>query len=282
MAGRAGLILMLAALAAAPAAGQWRELAPGLDLGEFAAVAGGEPAIRVVRADLEVWEPVLVCASAPGQGTLRSTGEWCEAEGLAAAVNAAMFQKDYLTSTALLRHDGHVNNGYVSRANTVLLFDPVDAADPPLTLLDRTCEDLDAVGPRYRAAVQGIRMVSCRGNNVWSPQEKRASVACLGVDGDGRLLLIHCREELPVHDLIRRLLELPLDLRRCQYAEGGKQAQLSVRAGGVSADWTGRMRGLFGGDVSVSGWPVPNVIGVRAREAGPATPDAEPSRKAGP
>jgi len=267
MAGRPGLILLLAVLAAAPAVGQWRELAPGLDLAEFAAVAGGEPTIHVVRADPEAWQPVLICASAPGQGTLRSAGEWCEAEGLAAAINAGMFQKDYLTSTALLRHDGHVNNSYVSRDNTVLLFDPVDPADPALTLLDRTCEDLDVLGPRYRSAVQGIRMVSCRGNNVWSPQEKRASVACLGVDGAGRLLLIHCREELSVHDLIRRLLELPLDLRRCQYAEGGKQAQLSVRAGGVSADWTGRMRGLFGRDVSVSGWPVPNVLGLRARNA---------------
>ncbi|HRX51907.1 MAG TPA: phosphodiester glycosidase family protein [Candidatus Krumholzibacteria bacterium] len=263
--GSLAFLIVCAVGFAAPAAAQWRELAPGLDLAEFPAEEGGPSAIRVVRADPVRWEPVLLCASAPGQGTLRSTGEWCEAEGLAAAVNASMYQKDYLTSTAHLRHDGHVNNSYVSKDNTVLLFDPLDDADPPLTLLDRTCEDLDAAAARYRTAVQGIRMVSCRGNNVWSPQDRRASVACLGVDGAGRLLLIHCRAELSVHDLTARLLALPLDLRRCQYAEGGKQAQLSVRAGGVSEDWTGRMRGIFGQDVSVSGWPVPNVVGIRAR-----------------
>lgn len=267
MVGRAGLTcLLLATALTAAASAQWRELAPGLDLAEFAAVAGGEPAIHVVRADPSLWEPVLLCASAPGQGTLRSTGEWCEAEGLAAAINASMFQKDYLTSTALMRHAGHVNNSYVSKDNTVLLLDPARDGVPPLTLLDRTCEDLRTAAADYRTAVQGIRMVSCRGNNVWSPQERRTSVACLGVDSSGRLLMIHCRAELPVHDLITRLLDLPLDLERCQYAEGGKQAQLSVRSGGVRKDWTGRLRGVFlGGDLDSSGWPVPNVVGVRAR-----------------
>lgn len=270
MVGRAGLIRILVAAAVLVAAGaacaEWRELEPGLDLGEFTAPGDGDAVVRVVRADLARWEPVLLCASAPGQGTLRSTAEWCESEGLAAAVNASMFQKDYLTSVSLLRDAGHVNNAYVSKDNSVLLFDPVDPAAPPLLQLDRTCDDLAAQGPRYRSAVQGIRMVSCRGNNVWSPQKRQVSTACIGTDARGRLLLIHCREELSTHDLIELLLTLPLDLVRCQYAEGGKQAQLSVRAGDVERDWVGRMRGFLGRELEATGWPVPNVVGVKKRQ----------------
>ena len=48
--------------------------------------------------------------------------------------------------------------------------------------------------------------------------------AYIGVDGKGRVLFIHCRGYLRMHDLVNALIALPLDLKRLQYAEGGEPA----------------------------------------------------------
>jgi hypothetical protein len=61
-----------------------------------------------------------------------------------------------------------------------------------------------------------------------------------------------------VHDLVNALLELPLDLRRAMYVEGGPEAQLFVRGGGTELERLGiHQAAPAAGD---DAWPVPNVI----------------------
>ncbi len=249
----------------------WSRLEPGLELGVFTApvpAASGESRIRVLRVDVRRWELVLCNTSAPGEGELHSAREWCRRRGLAAAINAGMFQADGQTGVSLMRTRDHVNNPRLSRDNSVLAFDAGDAALPPVTLIDRQCDDFEALAEGYGTLVQGIRMVSCRGNNVWAPQERRYSTAALAVDGAGRVLLIHCRSPYSTHDLIENLLALPLDIARAMYLEGGPQAQLAVEAGGRSLEFVGSYRtGLLESDLNTIGWPVPNVLGVARRKA---------------
>lgn len=80
------------------------------------------------------------------------------------------------------------------------------------------------------------------------------------------LLLIHARSPWSTHDFIDLLRELPLQLDRLQYAEGGPEAQLAVRNGEREREWVGSYEtGFMESDENDVAWPIPNVVGVRKR-----------------
>lgn len=244
----------------------WRELEPGLELGTFRISAEAEPGLHVLRIDLEHFALRLLSASALPDRRPLTAQQWTRAHDLRAAINSSMYQQDHLTSVSLMRTQGHVNNPRVSRDMTVLAFDPRDPSLPTVKLLDLECDDLDEWKPRYATLVQSIRMISCNGKNVWSPQSRSYSAAAIGLDVAGRVLFIHLREPLTPHALIEQLLSLPLEIDRLMYAEGGPEAQLFIAAGGESLEYVGGFHTPtehgYGDDQA---WPVPNVIGVVPR-----------------
>jgi hypothetical protein len=205
----------------------------------------------------------LLNASAPGQGRALTAREWARRHRLVAAINSSMYQTDLRTSVSLMRTAGHVNNPRLSRDRAVLAFDPVDGSQPPVQIIDRECQDFAALRGRYATLVQSIRMVSCDGRNVWTPQRRAFSTAAIGVDREGRVLLLHARSPWTTHDFINILLALPIGLKSAMYAEGGREAQLYVAAGGEEHEFVGLPEGRVGGGDPASGaHPVPNVIGV--------------------
>lgn len=250
---------------------EWRRLEPGLDLGTFEIPRrsdAGDSRVCVLRVDPARFELRLLNASAPGQGERLTAREWCLREGLVAAINASMYQKDRRTSVSLMRTRSHVNNPRLSKDRSVLAFDPLEPGLPPARLLDRECDDFEALLPRYGALVQSIRMLSCRGVNVWQPQARRWSAAAIGSDRDGRVLLIHVRTPISVHDLIEVLRALPIGLERALYAEGGPEAQLYVRSGTDELEFLGsRTAGEPEGADGSAARPLPNVVGVARRPA---------------
>ena len=274
------LLLLLAASApcgAQPGDPAWTELRPGLELGAFDLLRDGKPVrypLRVLRIDPQLHELVLLSTSDPAQGQLHTAREWCLENGLLAAINASMYQTDYRRSVSLMRTRDHVNNPRLSKDKTVLAFDALDESVPPVQIIDRTCADFEAVSRRYGTLVQSIRMISCKGNNVWTQQKRRYSIAAIGIDKAGRVLMMHCRSPFSTHDLIERLLKLPLDLYNAMYVEGGPEAQLYVDAPGEESEFVGSFEtGFFESDLNKKAWPIPNVIAVRPRAG--ALPDHE-------
>jgi hypothetical protein len=222
--------------------------------------------VQVLRIDPTRFELRLLNASAPGQGRAQSARDWCENNNLVAAINASMYQTDHRRSVSLMMTRTHVNNPHLSKDKTVLAFDPIDPQAPPVKILDRECDDFEAERRRYGALVQSIRMLSCKGRNVWAPQPRRWSTAAIGADGGGRVLFIHARPPYATHDLINLLTRLPLGLTRLMYVEGGREAQLFVRGGGREYEFVG----AYGSDPDESeagghAWPVPNVVAVARR-----------------
>lgn len=255
----------------------WTRLAEGLELGVFAAPTGtavGDGLVTVLRVDPATHELVLGMSSAAGLEGNRTALEWTRDEGWVASINSSMFQTDHRTSTELMRSSGHVNNGHTGSGQTVLAFEragDAPAGTPPVAILDRACDDWDTQLGHYGSAVQSIRMLSCQGRNVWNDSERIWSHACIGLDGDGRPLLIHARSPWSTHDFIDLLRALPLDLARLQYAEGGPEAQLAVRNAGVEREWLGSYEtGFLESDDNGTAWPIPNVVGVRRRAGGSA------------
>ena len=251
----------------------WELLEPGLELGTFELPPdsdAGNDAIRVLRVDPGRFRLRLLNASATEDRRARSAKEWCAPADCVAAINASMYQADYLTSVSLMRTLDHVNNSHVSKDQTVLAFDPPEDGLPPVMLIDRECDELDAWKGRYGTLVQSIRMISCNGKNVWAPQPDRWSTAAIGLDGAGQVLLIHSRSPVSVHELIEALQRLPLDLSRAMYLEGGPEAQLYVSSAGRQVELVGRLDpGLLDANLSDLAWPVPNVLAVMRREIDP-------------
>ena len=253
----------------------WLRLEPGLELAELASPRpsdSGDSTVRVLRFDPALFELHLLNASAPGQGERLTAREWCLRNDLVAAINAAMYQEDRSTSLSLMRTRSHVNNPRVSKDMTILAFDPLEADVAPVRIVDRECEDFDRLRRSYGTLVQSIRMVSCKGRNVWAQQPRRSSTAAIGTDGRGRVLLVHVRSPYSTHDLIEILFDLPIGLERAMYAEGGPEAQMYIRSGTREFEFVGGYpAGLVPGEGRAPAWRIPNVVGI-SRRAAPADP----------
>lgn len=253
----------------------WVALEPGLSLRVFQAPVAsthGDSRIRVVRVDprqrrLALAGRFLEGPRGDNAGTAR---QWAQSEGLSVAINASMFRTDYRTSTHRMIGRGVVNNPDGSKEKAALVFDLGPDAPPgtaPARIVDRGCEDMEAAIAPYASVVQSIRMVSCKGTNVWGQQPKKWSHAVIGEDKEGNILLIHARSPWSTHDFVDMLLGFELGLVNLQYAEGGPEAQLYVNAGGRELEWVGSYEtGFYESDDNHRAWGVPNVVGVRALE----------------
>jgi hypothetical protein len=246
-------------------------LEPGLELAQLP-MPGGSPAgddLIVLRIDPEYFDLKLLNASDSTHGEPRSARQWCADAGLVAAINASMFQTDQRTSVSLMQSAEHVNNSRLSKDRAVLAFDRADTTVPRADIIDLTCQDFEALRPRYRSLVQSIRMVSCTGENTWSQQPRQTSIAAVAIDSRGRILFLHCRPPMSTHDFIAALLDLKLEVAKAMYVEGGSQAQIYVRIpGGVTElERSGKIEGgaLIDIQDTSAAWPIPNVIGVVRR-----------------
>lgn len=257
---------------ASAAVGKWQQLERGLEMGAFVSqqrADSGDSLIRILRIDPQHFELRLMNASATASGRALTAREWCQQFDLVAAVNASMYQQDYRTSVSLMRTRRHVNNARLSKDMTILAFDPLTPDVPAVKIIDRECEDFSVWKDRYGTLVQSIRMLSCSGENVWSPQPQKWSTAAIAIDRQGRVMFIHSRSPYSTHDLINILRQLPLDIARALYTEGGPQAQLYVNGGGRQYEFVGRVESSLADTAQVSiALPIPNAVGI-VRKAGP-------------
>lgn len=248
----------------------WRNLEKGLDVGIFPAPqksALGDSLIRILRADTNYFSLKLLNASAKDQGRRRSVKDWVNKNGLVAAINASMYQRDMKSSVSYMKTRQHTNNTWVSKDKTILAFDPTDKNLPSVRIIDRDCEDFDKLRKLYGTLIQSIRMVSCNGENMWAPHKKMWSTAAIGLDNKGRVLFIHVRSPYTTHDLINMLLELPIGLKQAMYVEGGADAQLYINTGKERHEFIGSYStGSREHDENTFSHPIPNVLGLMRLE----------------
>jgi len=239
----------------------WKEADEGLLVAEFESVFDNGPyEITVVKIDPERYSFQLLCATELGKESL-TTKEWALKYQMLAAVNAGMFQQNGLTSVGFMKNFGHVNNPRLSKANTILAFNPVGENLPEIQLIDRECQDFNDLRQKYQSFVQSIRMISCSQQNVWGRQDSKWSTLAVGMDFQGNILFLFSRTPLSVHDFIDILLSLPLSLKSAMYLEGGPQASLYLSTSRMTLERYGVWGGLEKNSLQFP-LPVPNVIGI--------------------
>jgi hypothetical protein len=267
-AGLATLALLLPAALPAepPPATGWKTVAVGVEVGRFPAGAGG-PTVTVVRVDPKENEFRLLSATVEGLAEAPTAPEWAQRAGMLGVVNAGMFQADHRTPVGYARWGEKTVNRRWNRDNAVFVAEPRDPAKPAAGILDRTCDDVPRDAPAYRLVLQNIRMLDCQGRNVWAPQPRRWSTACVGADADGRVLFVHVRAPFATHDLIEVLRALPLGLKRLMYVEGGPEASLYLAVDGrpLVSEVGSFETGFFESDDNQRFWPLPNVLAFAPR-----------------
>ena len=219
--------------------------------------------VRALRINPKFFKLVLMNASSTEDQTRRSAKAWGEDFSLLATINASMYQGDRRTSVSLMQTRDHTNNSYVSKDQSVLAFDPRKKRIPSITLIDRQCDEFETLRNHYGTLIQSIRMLSCKGENVWSPQGRKASIAAIGIDGAGRVLFLHLATPQSTYDFIELLRALPLDLKRAMYLEGSAPAQMFVNHPKLHLE----VAGTWCSDTAEASerafaLPIPNIIGV--------------------
>lgn len=249
----------------------WQSIAPGMELGKFAASrpsSSGDSRIIILRIDPNRWSLEFVGLSLDDGSSGQTARQWSKAHGLKAAINAGMFGTDYSTHIGYLRFRNHVNNDNVNAYQSVAAFDPRRDGLPYFRIfdLDSPGISMQSILKDYASAVQNLRLIKRPGQNQWTQQEKTWSEAALGEDESGRILFIFCRSPYSMHDLNNELLGLGIGVVAAQHLEGGPQAQLYINTGEKEFEISGSHGTLFRDDNDIStAWPIPNVLGVRPR-----------------
>jgi len=243
----------------------WKTLETGLDYERFSpkSSSGNLVVVRALRIDPEFFELKLMNASNLQDQVRRSARAWGKDFSLLATINASMYQEDRRTSVSLMKTRKHTNNAYVSKDQCILAFDPRKSKIPSITLIDRQCDDFEKLRHDYGTLVQSIRMISCKGKNVWSKQARKASIAAIGLDESGRVLFLHLSTPQTTYDFIQLLQKLPLALKGAMYLEGSAPAQMSVNHAKLQLEVAGTWcSDSAEPDERAFALPIPNIIGV--------------------
>lgn len=257
------LVLAACASLTAPAHAQaaitWRTLRRGLDHGTAAITSTiGDRRLDVLRIDPSLNRFTMLIAAATNAAP-QTARQWADQHGLIAATNAGMFRVNRLP-VGYAKADGRVLQPSMSADRSIFTFDGASAR-----LLDLSCDTFDPAA--HENAIQSIRMISCEGRNVWRQQPRIWSTACIAQDTAGKVLFLHARSPLSVHDFINAVRALPLGIARAMYLEGGPEATLYARGtNGETIERFGSYEtGFNENDDNDRAWPLPNIIGVVPR-----------------
>lgn len=248
----------------------WKSVDEGLFVGEFNAPQKsitGDSRITIIKIDPDKYDFTLMCAGEKGHSA-KTIRQWCQDNGLIAAVNAGMFQADHWTNVGYMKNYSYQNNARVhSQYFSVAAFDPVDTTkNPAFYMYDTDEQPMDRIIKQYHTVIQNLRLIKRPARNRWSQQNKRWSEVALGQDIDGNVLFIFSRSPYSMHDLNRILLELPIGVQCAQHLEGGPEASLYFSHNQVTIEKMGSYEtGFTEHDHNTEYWPIPNIIGIRKK-----------------
>src|SRR5512136_679095 len=236
--------------------GPWRKVENGLFLGQFEPpeeTPVKDAKIIILKIHPRYYSFKLLCASELGKIRL-TPKEWCKKYNLTAAINAGMYQKDGLTNVGYMKNHSHLNNPRLNSAyKAVLAFNRMEVSVPEIQIIDLKCQDFETLRPKYQTFVQSIRMISCNQENVWSKQDRRWSLAVLGMDKEGKVLFILSEAPYSGYDFNNVLLSLPVSIFNATYLEGGPEASLYFSAAGMELEKAGIYGTGLNGSVVRSG-----------------------------
>ncbi len=227
------------------------------------------PCLDLVRVDLRHHRLRVVTSSRDGEA--RPATRWIEDLRLVAAVNAGMFHEGG-TSVGMLVDGEHENQARDNRKlGGYLAFGPRDPAAAPVVVTGKACPgfDLAALRAAYRSVTQSYRLLGCDGEALAWADPKHYSAAAVGVDRDGKLVLVHVRAPFLMREVSVALARPALRLAGALFVEGGPEATVVVDGADGELMLVGSYEtGFVEDDDNVQPWTLPNLVALEALSAG--------------
>lgn len=224
----------------------------------------GDRTITIVRVDLRRYAFRFLTGR---EGAPRPLDRWVADEHLAGGINAGMFLPDGRPCGWLQSHGEVLQRRTPPTFDAVLAFDPVRPQGAAFAIGGGSCErSFDALRASHGSVLLSRRLlVDCAGQPTdWST--RRFSAAAIGVDREGRAVLVHVRTPYRMHVLARMLAAPAIGIRGLVYMEGGPEASLIVAAEGAHVGERGSWEdGFHEADDNDVYWDLPNVIGLAPR-----------------
>ncbi|MFH0883335.1 MAG: phosphodiester glycosidase family protein [bacterium] len=250
---------------------KWETLAPGLEFARVSLPGTTAPAdsfIAVLRADPFRWDLHAFSATEQGDSIGLSARSWARNFGLAATINAGMYDRDRITHIGQLVTHTHSHNTRIHPMyKSLAVFEPVEPGDVPFAILDRESHSFDNAARRWNGRVQNLRLIQSPGDNRWEQGGRKWIEAALAEDNTGRILFLYCPVALSMHDFNEYLLSMPLGVTTAQHLEGGVRAQLFIQVGDRIVEFhTGHETDFTLGYEPPEGIAIPNALGLRAKK----------------
>ncbi|MBX9850729.1 MAG: phosphodiester glycosidase family protein [Cytophagaceae bacterium] len=246
----------------------WQELEKGLTYATIPSPVKssiGDSKIEVLRINPKYFKFNLLAAGEKKCDS-KTAKAWGDEYKMIACVNSSMFQLEspFNKSTGYMKNYKYVNNGSLnSKYRNVFAFNSNDTSLSDAHIIDLSCENWEQLKTKYNSFSQSLRMLDCDMNNTWQLQEKKWSMVLLGEDKDKNILFIFVRSPYRVKDYINILLDLPLNLKRLMYLEGGPEASFYVNHSKLKVEKFGSYEtGFNENDKNASFWNIPNVIAI--------------------
>lgn len=266
----AALIACLAVVLAALATPSVAQDVPGIvvervTLPRAPEVDVGDRIATIVRVDLRRYAFRFLTEST--DGPRRTLPAWMRDFDLAGGINAGMFLPSG-RSCGYLRARGEVRSDRRPPGwDAVIGFDPTTGG-APFALGGAGCgRDLEGMRDVFGSVLQGRKMlVDCAGRATTTWRTNRFSSALLGVDREGRAVLVHTRTPYRMQVLAPMLADPALGIRGLAYMEGGPEASVMVQAEGHRVAEMGSYEdGFWPRDDNREFWDLPNVVGFAPR-----------------
>ncbi|MCB9674565.1 MAG: hypothetical protein H6737_05570 [Alphaproteobacteria bacterium] len=277
-----------------PASGAFvREVAPGLVVSAFDppevsgtfsqpaadALAATDRRLFVVTIDPAQYDLAYLSSLEPGARTSATTGTgWADAHGAHVVWNPGMFEPSE-RATGYTRAGSFASQPAVRRnAMYGWFFTVTDGRPAVLNRQPPGSEGkyvpYDAFPAPDRAAFDAASIVSQSlsivrdGEPVYPPRKNQWSELAYGVDDQGRTLVVFSRYPYEMRELGARVAALGIGARDLLHGEGGPEATLVVKAGGVELIAVGSYETGFYDDSNHEQWALPAVMAAIPRGTG--------------
>ncbi|QCE41775.1 phosphodiester glycosidase family protein [Psychroserpens sp. NJDZ02] len=222
----------------------------------------GDSKINILKIAPSLYNLNLLTAQ-ENDGKTRTAKDWLDQKKQIAVINAGMYMTDHSTNVGYMKNFDVINNGRVSRDNTIAAFNRKNDSVPEFQIIDLKCQNWEQLKTQYNSFTQSIRMMDCNQKNKWSQQNKMWSMVVIGKDKKGNVLFIFVRSPYSVHNFINILSNSSLDLYNLMYLEGGPEASFYLNHNGTKVERMGSYEtGFNENDKNNDFWDIPNVIGI--------------------
>lgn len=222
----------------------------------------GDSKINILKIAPSLYNLNLLTAQ-ENDGKTRTAKDWLDQKKQIAVINAGMYMTDHSTNVGYMKNFDVINNGRVSRDNTIVAFNRKNDSVPEFQIIDLKCQNWEQLKTQYNSFTQSIRMMDCNQKNKWSQQNKMWSMVVIGKDKKGNVLFIFVRSPYSVHNFINILSNSSLDLYNLMYLEGGPEASFYLNHNGTKVERMGSYEtGFNENDKNNDFWDIPNVIGI--------------------